>query len=246
MRSRSVFVLLALFVVPAAVAAQEAPARIVVQLPADAVLFVDGVRLQAGGPTRIIETPPLDPNERYSYTLRMETTRDGVARKTSKRVTFAAGETVRVAFAEPGATTAPTKTPAGMGPLSKDEQAVLDLVNQQREKAGLGALRSNALLLRAAREHSANMARQDKIGHELDGKGPGDRLAAVGYQSFGWGENVAAGQRTPAEAMDSWMTSEGHRANILGPDFQEIGIGVATSPGGTRYWTQVFGRPANR
>jgi uncharacterized protein YkwD len=57
------------------------------------------------------------------------------------------------------------------------------------------------------------------------------------------GENIAAGQRTPAAVMDAWMKSPGHRANILNCGFRVIGMGVATvtgSPFGI-YWTQNFG-----
>jgi uncharacterized protein YkwD len=144
----------------------------------------------------------------------------------------------RRAKASPGG--APADTGGG---LSRDERAVLDLTNREREKAGLGPLQVSARLVRAARSHSANMARQGQLGHLLDGKGPGERLQDVGYAHTGWGENCAAGQRTAAEAVRSWMSSEGHRANILNPAFAEIGIGIAPGEGGGNYFTQLFGTP---
>ena len=52
-----------------------------------------------------------------------------------------------------------------------------------------------------------------------------------------------AGQRTPPEAMESWMQSTGHRANILNGQFTEVGLGVAANERGMRYWTQVFALP---
>lgn len=223
------------------------PARIVVKLPADAELYVDDVRFTRTGATRTIETPPLEPGERYSYTLRAVAERGGRTVSASKKIAFRAGETTRVDFGElrPAGEKAVKAEPGALR-LSKDEQAVLDLVNEERQKAGLTPLRPSALLFRAARDHAANMASQDRLAHELDGKGPGERLQELGYRSFGWGENVAGGQRTPREAMESWLASEGHRANILNADFRELGVGLAPGPNGGRYWTQVFGRPADR
>jgi uncharacterized protein YkwD len=127
---------------------------------------------------------------------------------------------------------------------SKEEQEVLDLTNKERQAAGLPALKANEKLFKAARAHSANMAKQNELNHTLDGKGPGERLADAGYKPAGWAENCAQGQRTPQEALASWMNSEGHKANILG-QHAEIGIGIATSEGGVKYWTQVFANPAN-
>lgn len=140
------------------------------------------------------------------------------------------------------AASSPADPPAAFK-LSVDERAVLDLVNAERARANLPPLKSNELLTRAARDHTANMARQGQLNHTLDGKGPGERLAAVGYRHAGWGENVAMGQPTPADAMADWMSSDGHRGNILGI-FSEVGIGVAADANGHCYWTQVFAVPA--
>jgi len=130
--------------------------------------------------------------------------------------------------------------------LSREEQAVLDLTNAERQKAGLAALKPNEKLFQAARGHSANMARQEVLAHTLDEQGPGERLRKAGYRASTWGENCAAGQRTPEEAVSSWMGSEGHRQNLLGQQFTEIGLGIAVSGSGTRYWTQVFGTPGGQ
>ena len=70
-----------------------------------------------------------------------------------------------------------------------------------------------------------------------------NRVNAAGYA--GWnriGENIAAGQETPESVMAGWMTSPGHRANILNPAFKEIGVGFTRSNGQFGiYWVQVFG-----
>lgn len=127
--------------------------------------------------------------------------------------------------------------------LSADERQLIERVNAERAKADLPPLKTNARLMTAARDHSANMARKKELAHDLDGKGPGERLEGVGYSHSGCGENCAAGQRTPAEAMACWLDSPGHRANLLGKSYREIGVGIARSADGTVYWTQVFAIP---
>ncbi len=120
------------------------------------------------------------------------------------------------------------------------EQQVLALVNQERAIRNLHPLVMNAQLVQSARAHSADMAQQNFFSHTgLDGRSPGDRIEAAGYQGNAWGENIAFGQTTPEEVMNSWMNSPGHAANILHQDFCDIGVGY--EPNG-RYWTQNFGR----
>lgn len=127
--------------------------------------------------------------------------------------------------------------------LSADEQAICELTNAERAKAGLPAMAPDATLFAAARSHSANMARQNKLSHKLDGKEVDDRVEAAGYNYIFVGENVAWNQDSPAKAMKSWMNSSGHRANILSKDYTQIGVGIARNGGGEPYYTQVFGRP---
>ncbi|MFE7948169.1 CAP domain-containing protein [Streptomyces sp. NPDC057426] len=117
---------------------------------------------------------------------------------------------------------------------------VISLVNAERAKAGCGPLSANATLTRAAQGHSDDMAARDYFDHtNPDGDGPGERVTAAGYPWSTYGENIAMGQSTPEQVMDSWMNSPGHRANILNCDFKEIGVGVHNEGG--PYWTQVFG-----
>jgi uncharacterized protein YkwD len=129
--------------------------------------------------------------------------------------------------------------------LSADEQAVLDITNAERKKANVPPLKPDDLLTKAARDHSANMAKQQKLDHVLDDKKPEDRLKALGYRFAAMAENIVIGQRTPAEAIATWMSSTaGHKENMLNKDYTEIGIGIAIDANGQRYWTQVFGTPA--
>jgi uncharacterized protein YkwD len=131
--------------------------------------------------------------------------------------------------------------------LTTEEKRVLDLTNEARKKEGLPPLKANAVLSRVARAHSANMAKQGKAEHVLDGKDPPRRISDAGYRYALWGENIYytsdQGAAASRGAVKWWLGSSGHRANILHKGFQEIGIGLARSDDGTTYYTQVFGTP---
>ncbi|MFD5986483.1 sigma-70 family RNA polymerase sigma factor [Streptomyces cyaneofuscatus] len=134
----------------------------------------------------------------------------------------------------------PPPAPAPAPPASEGGQ-VLQIVNTERAKEGCGPVTSNDLLATAAQRHSADMASRDYFSHTSpDGTDPGDRITAAGYRWSTYGENIAKGQRTPADVMRSWMDSPGHRANILNCSFKEMGIGKVDSGGGP-VWTQKFG-----
>jgi uncharacterized protein YkwD len=128
--------------------------------------------------------------------------------------------------------------------LSDVERKLLELVNAERKKADLSPLKSATLLVNAARSHSENMAKQDTLAHELDGKGPEERLADLGYKAAAIAENCAVAARTPEEVTRLWMNSEGHKANMLGENYTQAGIGTAKTAEGKMYWTMVFATPA--
>lgn len=130
-------------------------------------------------------------------------------------------------------------------------QAVVNATNQYRIQAGLSPLRWNPVLSVAALAHSQDMASNDFFGHMgSNGSSPLDRIRAAGYAYDSAGENVAAGYATPEGVVQAWMQSSSHRANILNPDFTEMGVGfflMEQDPGVVRsrhYWTQDFGKPA--
>jgi uncharacterized protein YkwD len=144
----------------------------------------------------------------------------------------------------PGGTTgAPASRTATNADTSQEDQ-VTALVNQERARAGCGAVRTDERLRAAARGHSRDMAVKDYFDHTApDGSTFVDRAAAAGYpRDQAGGENIAMGYRSPADVMAGWMDSQGHRENILNCDFEAIGVGLARDSGGTPYWTQVFGR----
>jgi uncharacterized protein YkwD len=129
--------------------------------------------------------------------------------------------------------------------LSEDEEKMLELTNAERKQMELPPLKANKVLFELAREHSQNMAKQEKLDHELDCKTPFDRMKAAGYPFRRAGENIALsfGKPSMAEIVKQWMDSEGHRANILNEGFTEIGLGIAKNDKGELYFTQVFGTP---
>ena len=131
--------------------------------------------------------------------------------------------------------------------LSAAEQAILDATNKEREKENLPALKPNPLLFEAARAHSANMAKQGKMEHELDGKTPADRIMAAGYEYAYIAENIAVSSGTShAGIVKAWMESKVHKENILNEKYTEIGIGVVKNEKGETYYTQEFGAPKKK
>lgn len=122
---------------------------------------------------------------------------------------------------------------------------IVTLTNRGRETANLEALKADSALACAAQVQADQMARLDRMAHELPGqKYPTlvTRLKAAGYRYAATGENVAWGQRSATDVISSWMASRPHRANILTPDFREIGAGYAVSATRKTYFVQVFGR----
>jgi len=110
----------------------------------------------------------------------------------------------------------------------------LCLINAERRARGLGALRSNPQLARAAAAHARDMVRRSYFSHtSRSGQSFLDRIRRRGYirRASAWtvGENLAwgAGPRsTPRSIVSAWMGSPGHRANILSRRFREIGVGI--------------------
>ncbi|WP_093850591.1 CAP domain-containing protein [Streptomyces pini] len=139
----------------------------------------------------------------------------------------------------PAPSTSAPSTPSTPAPADDAAARVVELVNSERAKAGCAPLKANEKLTAAARAHSQDMADHRNMSHTgSDGSGPGDRIERAGYEWRTYGENVAYGYRTPESVMDGWMSSPGHKRNILNCSFQEIGVGLA-QPGD--YWTQTFG-----
>jgi len=113
---------------------------------------------------------------------------------------------------------------ADAAPVDQAETRVAELVNRERERHGLPALRVCPKLSKFARGWSRHQAERRSMFHS----------------SAGYLENVATGQDTPEGVMRVWMNSPGHRANILSSRAKTIGVGLGRSAGGRSFWTQVF------
>jgi len=152
------------------------------------------------------------------------TTRQSQTQQTTTRSTAAQPSTVRPTTNNSSITT---------------EEQVVKLVNDERAKVGLKALSINANLASAAfiRANETEIL----FSHTRpDGSGFSTALTQNGVRFSGAGENIAWGQSTPAAVMGAWMSSAGHRANILSSRFTEIGIGYYRNASGVIYWTQLF------
>ena len=121
---------------------------------------------------------------------------------------------------------------------------ILNLVNEERQKAGLSPLTLSEELSRTASVKSKDMASQNYFSHTSPAYGGLTQLlSAQGIQYSYAGENIAMGQNSPEAVMRAWMNSSGHRANILNANFTRLGVGYAENTNGTPYWTQHFIRP---
>lgn len=113
---------------------------------------------------------------------------------------------------------------------------VISLVNQERAKQGLEPLTSDAQLNNMAWAKAKDMSDNNYFSHTSPTYGsPFDMMKQFGISYRYAGENIAMGQKTPAEVVNAWMNSEGHRANILNPNFNLIGVGYYNG-----YWAQAF------
>jgi len=128
--------------------------------------------------------------------------------------------------------------------IKAQENEVIRLVNAERAKNGLPALKANWELSRVARYKSQDMIDKNYFAHQSPTYGsPFDMMESFGIRFSAAGENIAKGQRTPAEVMNAWMNSPGHKSNILSRSYTEIGVGLARNKNGVCYWTQMFIKP---
>lgn len=116
---------------------------------------------------------------------------------------------------------------------------ILNLVNAERAKAGLSELKLD-LSVTAAANVRANEIKQSFSHTRPDGSSFSSALKEQGVSYKRSGENIAWGQKSPEQVMNAWMNSDGHRANILNKNFENIGIGYYEDENGVKYWVQLF------
>ena len=142
------------------------------------------------------------------------------------------------------------KAPAGaladrdFGQTKLDLDKARDVINAYRASKGLKALKLNPALTEAAKAHSRDLAKWDRISHfGSDGSNPWDRVKRVGYNAKVAAENVGTGQVSFDEVMKGWQESAGHNKNLLLSDATEMGIALVQDPKTEfkTFWTLVLG-----
>lgn len=142
-----------------------------------------------------------------------------------------------------------------LGDWQAEGQNVMAMINSARLQprqcgtqafAATSPLAWNATLAKAAEGHTRSMANNNFFDHkDRDGRTPGDRAELEGYNGQQVGENIAAGLDSARKVVDGWLTSPGHCANLMNPQFRELGAAYAVDPKSDAgiYWTAMFGTP---
>jgi uncharacterized protein YkwD len=132
----------------------------------------------------------------------------------------------------------PTATGHAAEPGADGSDAVVAMVNEERESAGCDPVSADDRLTSAAEGHSQDQADRGEMTHTgSDGSTSGERATRAGYEWSKIAENVASGTTSAERAMELWMESSGHRKNIIDCAYEHIGVAQVDG-----YWTQVFGR----
>jgi uncharacterized protein YkwD len=135
-------------------------------------------------------------------------------------------------------------------PAADLRAAVACLINHDRRRWHLPALRVQGEVEQAAQGHTGQMVSIDSLTHAgVGGSSPGVRLDQAGYRWAAWGEIIASGYRTPRGVVRAWLRSGEHCPIMLSPEYSALGVGVV--PGAVRgvanvpgTWTVDFGLPA--
>jgi uncharacterized protein YkwD len=142
------------------------------------------------------------------------------------------------------------KAPAGAladrnyGSTQLDPDRARELINAYRKEKGLKPLKLSAALTEAAKAHSRDLAKWDRISHYgSDGSNPWDRVKRAGYNAKLAAENVGTGQASLDEVMKGWKESAGHNKNLLLADAEHMGIALVQDPRTEfkTFWTLVVG-----
>lgn len=130
----------------------------------------------------------------------------------------------------------PSANPQQSADSSQFAQQVLNLVNQERTKAGLQSVSMNSSLSNMAMDKAQDMYKNNYFDHQSPTYGsPFDMMKAYGISFKTAGENIARGQQSPTEVMNQWMNSPGHRENIMDKSFTQIGVAYYNGE-----WVQEF------
>ena len=135
------------------------------------------------------------------------------------------------------------------------EDRVLELINEARRQPhrcgsrqfeATTPVRSDAALAQAALAHARDLSSRGRLAHQgSDGSMPADRVTRAGYRWKAVAENIASGQPTAEEVVETWLESPGHCENLMNPRYSETGIAHAVNRDVEQgiYWVQVFAEP---
>jgi uncharacterized protein YkwD len=127
-----------------------------------------------------------------------------------------------------------------------DAERARDLINAYRKEKGLKPVKLNSELTNAAKLHSKDLSKWDRISHfGSDGSNPWDRVKRSGYNARLAAENVGTGQSNIDEVFKGWQESPGHNKNLLLSDAEHMGIALVQDPKTEfkTFWTLVLGTP---
>lgn len=130
-------------------------------------------------------------------------------------------------------------------PVPVDAAQAARLVSAFRAENGLGPVRVEPRLMRAAAAQAEAMGARDRMGHNLAGP-LSRRVDAAGYDWGATAENLGAGYRSLEAAMQGWEESAGHRRNLLNPYVTDLGVAAVATPPGSKnrlYWALVLASP---
>ena len=205
--------------------------------------FLDTFPVEEGPAQKPTEAPTAEPTERPSQKPTEAPTAAPTERPTQKPTEAPTAVPTEKPTQKP--TEAPAELPTNScnsiydADTEKDcytlSYKVFEIVNQERIKAGVKPLKFNNDMYKAAMVRAKEC--DESFSHDRpNGTSCFTALKEAGVKYFSAGENIAMGYRTPADVMKGWMDSEGHRNNILDPDFTDFACGVYKSG----YWSQFF------
>jgi len=176
---------------------------------------------------------PVNPAVGRAPTTERQSMRSSITKRLALIAMIPATLLAMIAIASPAA--------AAVTGTAKLEGDIVYLTNKQRALYGCKPVRAEVRLTKAARGHSAYMARSASFSHAGSGGSSfSTRITAAGYPRP-LSENIAYGYRTGLDVVKAWMASPGHRANILNCKAATVGVGAVLAANGTAYYTQEFG-----
>ncbi len=156
---------------------------------------------------------------------------------------------VTVAVGPPAAAAAPVAglfvSPEGFSneAIYRSRTYIFGLTNLERTNRGLPRLGFSGPLTNACQVHANDMAAMRRMTHiGSDGSNGGTRARRYGFSWSAWGENIAAGYTSSQSLVAAWMSSAGHRANILSRNFTHMGIGLQRGSNNINYFCMVLAR----